>query len=143
LIRVFISSQAVDRPPASVLISGLQAKGWAVSHSPSNPLDAEDPRWADWYERGLAQALANVEVFIAVIDDAWDSSTWMAVEADLARRAGTHTPRRYSWNPSAVRVRAGGMRQYLDERLPRAMEAAVAVVERDCAGPGAGASRKS
>jgi hypothetical protein len=128
-MRVFVSSQAVDKPPASVLLGRLRANGWTVSHSPSNPLDADDPRWPDWYERGLPSALADADLFIAVIDEAWDSSTWMAIEADMARRRQGPGLPCYSWNPHDLRIVARGMMGYLAERLPRGVEEAVAMLE--------------
>jgi hypothetical protein len=122
-MRVFVSSQAVDRPPASLLIARLRAKGWRVEHSPSNPLNHDDPRWSAWYEHGLPSALACVELFIAVVDEAWDSSTWMATEADTARR--TNGVGCCSWNPNGIQRMALGMREYLCKPLPPDLEAAV------------------
>ena len=71
----------------------------------------------------------ELDAAIAVIDDGWDGSTWMAIEADRARRTETQTLRCYSWNPHEVEVLAAGMKGYLGTPLPRGLEAAVAAVE--------------
>jgi hypothetical protein len=64
-------------------------------------------------------------VFVAVIDRGWDSSTWMAQEADLASRKGL--PLLY-WNPDRLVVKASGMVPYLREALPPALDGALAVI---------------
>jgi hypothetical protein len=64
--------------------------------------------------------LEKASIFIAVIDPAWDSSTWMAHEANEATRLlGAGRMRKmYYWNPEHVQVKAAGMAPYLKERLP-------------------------
>lgn len=124
---VFVSTQNVDSEPAANLVSRLRSTGWKVLHSPRNPLYGEDTRWSDWYERELAEALASADVFIAVIDEAWDSSTWMAEEAHLAIEQKA-VPKAHYWNPDGVVVGARGMVPYLKSRLPDDLDELVAAL---------------
>jgi hypothetical protein len=119
---IFISSESVDGPPASLLIAALRRAGVAVEHSPRNPSDGPDPRWSDWYSRGLPEALERCDAFVAVINRAWDSSTWMGCEADEGRKRLSST---FFWNPEGVTVTAAGMKPYLTVQLPATLEAAV------------------
>ena len=128
--RVFVSSQAVDRHPASELIAELQKRGVQLERSPSNPLHAKDPRWEDWLEGGLAAALRRCGVFVVVVDAGWDSSSWMGEEAHLALEArGSIMPLRgFFWNPEGMRMTAAGMVRHLREELPIDSEKAAAVL---------------
>jgi hypothetical protein len=126
-VRVFVSSQAVTHPPAADLIQALRSAGASVEHSPINPSHGSDPRWSTWYA-DLADAIVRSDAFVAVIDGVWDSSTWMASEADAAKRC---VARRAFWNPNGVRVTAVGMRAYLENELPQPLaEAVVEIVRR-------------
>jgi len=98
-----------------------------VEHSPINPADGSDPRWTTWYA-DLADVIAKSDVFVVVIDDVWDSSTWMASEADAAKR---YVARRAVWNPNGVSVTAVGMLTYLENELPHLLPEAVAEVVRN------------
>jgi hypothetical protein len=122
---VFLSSQAIDRPPAQTLADALLASGIRVELSPRNPLDGEDSRWADWYSTGLPHTIRSVDVAVLVLDEGWDSATWMAEEARLAfallGAAGV-----LFWNPHNVMVRAAGVLPYVNTRLPDALADAVA-----------------
>ncbi len=113
----FVSTQRVDGEPAASLVLRLQSEGWKVLHSPRNPLDGEDRRWADGYKRGLPEALTAADVFIAVIDEGWDSSTWMGEEAHQAMELKLVSRCCY-WNPHGLVVRARGMVPYLRSKLP-------------------------
>jgi hypothetical protein len=130
-MMVFVSSQSVDTAPASLLIDGLRGAGAAVEHSPRNPSDGHDPRWKNWYDKGLQEALKRCASFVAVVDRAWDSSTWMAIEADEAEKHLTST---YYWNPQGVTIAAAGMKPYLTAELPAALDAAIAVLLQRRAG---------
>jgi hypothetical protein len=128
-MSIFISSQSVDSAHAASLIDGLRRARMGVEYSPRNPRDGEDPRWVGWYEAGLAAALGRCCLFVAVIDHVWDSSTWMACEADMATRRGLSL---LYWNPQGVAVKAKGMLAYLREELPARFEEALGVLcERD------------
>lgn len=129
-MRVFVSSQDVDGDPCSALIDTLRSEGWVVDHSPRNPID--DPRWSSWYDSGLAAALSRADIFIIVVDYAWDSSTWMAEEARLAIERGMVKTAFY-WNPECIVVRAMGMFPYLRSELPRDMDALVQVLREHAA----------
>lgn len=130
-MAIFVSSQAVDEPPASDLIAGLRSASLVVEHSPSNPAHGDDGRWSDWYAKGLAETLARCSIFVAVIDLGWDSSTWMAIEADLAvQKLGAGRIRSVFWNPEARVVVAGGVLPYLKEELPQELAQAVSVLRQ-------------
>jgi hypothetical protein len=126
-VNVFVSSQSVDGARAASLIDGLRRAHVRVNHSPRNPLDGQDPRWEDWYQAGLPAAVGRCNVFVAVIDRGWDSSTWMGCEAEMATKAGL--PLLY-WNPDRVRVTAPGMVPYLREQLPDTLNDALALLLR-------------
>jgi TIR domain len=129
-MRVFVSCQAVDRKPAGDLIRELRMAGIEVEHSPRNPLDGNDPRWEGWYQAGLAAAIGGCDVFVIVVDDGWDSSTWMAIEADaaLAVPQGGSPLRLFFWNPEATTVKAAGMVRYLKHELPRGLDRAISCI---------------
>jgi hypothetical protein len=122
---IFGSSQSVGTAPASLLIDGLRRAGVAVEHSPRNPSDGHDPRWQDWYAKGLHDALTRCTSFVAVVDRSWESSTWMAVEADEAKKRLAST---YYWNPQGVTVAADGMKPYLTAELPATLDAAIEIL---------------
>ena len=126
-MRVFVSSQVVDRWPARDLIVALRQAGFEVEHSPSNPLDREDLRWRNWYGEALASAMDRSDVFVVVLEPGWDSATWMAVEAEAGLTPGRKTERNaFVWNPDGITVKAAGMIGYLRSELPRELGAAVA-----------------
>lgn len=128
-MRIFVSSENVDQPPARLLVERLRQEGWAVDHSPRNPAEGPDPRWRGWYDHGCGEALRRADVFITVVTPTWES-TWMAHEAWLAMHGPDqpHVPRCYYWNPGGTVVHAAGLLPYLRERLPDELEAAVAVL---------------
>ncbi len=120
-MKVFVSSQAVSRGPASDLIQALRDAGAHVEHSPINPRDGGDARWGSWYAN-LRDVLAGSDVFVAVLDEAWDSSSWLATESEAALHLQVRSA---FWNPSGVQVAAAGVQPYLSCELPRALESAV------------------
>ena len=123
-MRVFVSCQSIDRKPANSLVRGLLSAGVEVAHSPCNPLDGSDERWASWYEDGLRKALDGCDAFVIVVDEGWDSSTWMAIEAETAigLAARFSIKRILFWNPESVVVKANGMLPYLKIPLPLELE---------------------
>ncbi len=117
-MRVFVSAYDVDARPACLLIVRLGELGVSVDHSP-RPDPAVDDRWSDWYAHGLRAALVQAHAAVVVIDEVWDSSTWMAEEARVATdRADRDGMRYFTWNPSDVDVKAAGMIPYLRNLLP-------------------------
>ena len=125
MVRIFVSSQLVDHEPAAALIRELKSLSCAVFHSPRNPLDGEDPRWSDWYASGLSTSLARCDRFVVVLDQGWDSSTWMAQEASLAVEQNLET---FYWNPLQVVVTAGGVKMYLVNERPRDLKVAAGLL---------------
>src|SRR3954469_18990841 len=108
-MRVFVSSQGVDRWPARELITALRQASVEVEHSPRNPLDGEDPRWSDWYGSALRGAVDRCDAFVIVVEPGWDSSTWMAVEAEAGLTPGRKTEQNaFFWNPDGIAVNAAG-----------------------------------
>ena len=125
--NIFVSAYSIDKPPASTLIAALRLKGIAVEHSPRNPDDRADLKWKDWYNSGLAEALKRSDRFVVVIDEAWDSSSWMAEECHQAinSKNASRTKKTYYWNPYNVKVLAIGMAPYLKTELPAELSKAV------------------
>lgn len=126
-MRIFVSCEQEDRPPAALLIGRLRAESWCVDHSPCSRVDNHDPRWYGWYEHGLGEALDWAEVFIMVVTEGWDSSTWMAQEACYAVQSNSphqvkHT---FYWNPDRCVVTAAGVLPYLRTPLPEDLDALV------------------
>ena len=121
---IFVSAPNVDRNPAKSLIERLKMKGFEVDHSPRNPSEGSDPRWDGWYDSGLRSSLDKVEVFVIVIDVAWDSSTWMAEESRQAMDApGVRpVPHVFFWNPMSIEVQAASVLGYLREELPKDLD---------------------
>jgi hypothetical protein len=130
---IFVSSQRIDGPPANQLVAALLATGVTVIGSPSNPLDSHDPRWSNWYEAGLPEAVRRCSAFVIVVDRGWDSSTWMSIEAEEALKCsigGRPLPMLF-WNPMSLEVKARGMTPYLKRRLPNAVSQAVSQLIAD------------
>src|SRR6266446_3060976 len=108
-MRVFVSSQVVDRWPARDLIAALRQARVEVEHSPRNPLDGEDPRWTNWYSEKLGAAVDSCDVFVVVLEPGWDSSTWMAIEAEAELATGRRSEQKaFVWNPDGITVKAAG-----------------------------------
>jgi hypothetical protein len=125
-MAVFVSSQAIDEAPAAELIASLRAAGLSVEHSPKSPAHGEGSSWTDWYQSGLRSALGRCSIFVAVVDRGWDSSTWMAIEAEEAvQKLGPARIRSFYWNPEARVITAKGMLPYLNEELSREVSEAV------------------
>ena len=120
MLAVFVSSQNVRGAEAAPLIERLKMNGFAVEHSPENPITSSDPKWKDWYEKKLDELLERSEIFIFVIDGGWDSSTWMAIEAERALRRKENGKLRgfFCHNPRSIPVVATGMKPYLSKALP-------------------------
>ena len=124
MIRVFVSFYPGDSAHAPALVQALRDAGCEVAHSP-------DPdAMGDWYASGLPAALDRSDVFVCVISPAWDSSTWMAIEADEARRrlAAGRIAGCFCYNPEGRRVIAAGMIPYLRHPLPVDLSEAVEVI---------------
>lgn len=140
-MRFFVSAYFSSQPPAATMIHHLRELGHRVEHSPQPPEGASiDPRWEGWYPEsgqspgsdsrcGLGVALNEVDACVIVIDQAWDSSTWMAIEADEAL-ARLGVARLFCWDPDQYRPQARGMFRYLNRPLPEDVaEAAATLVE--------------
>jgi len=124
---LFVSCQDIDATQAQELIQALRNKGFAVEHSPRNPMDGEDERWGSWYDDLLPETVQRANAFVIVVDRGWDSATWMAIEADEATGRLRNQPAlpMYYYNPQEINVKAAGMLPYLKELLPNdATEAA-------------------
>jgi hypothetical protein len=124
---LFISCQDIDGDQAQRLIQTLMQNGFTIVHSPRNPLRGHDQRWDDWYSRGLPAAISKASAFIIVIDQGWDSSSWMATESDEALRASLPM---YVYNPMELRVVAKGMLGCLGEILPTDADRAAAYLKK-------------
>ena len=121
-----MSSEVIDRYPAKDLIAGLREAGFEVDHSPSNPLDRDDPRWANWYAEGLPKAMDQCDAFVVALERHWDSATWMGIEGEEALKAGRRTAEQmFVWNPEGITVHAAGMIRYLQAELPRDLSGAI------------------
>ena len=131
MTNIFVSCQSIDSEYTSILVRKLREEGFHVNHSPQNPLDGYDPRWRDWYERGLDEALDSTNIFIIVIDYGWDASTWMAQEADSALKRFERGQIRemYYLNPDNTNIHAGGMLRYLKQQLPDDFDTLVEVLK--------------
>jgi hypothetical protein len=114
---IFVSCQDTDDQHASSLIESLKATGFQIEHSPRNPLRGADERWNSWYDVLLPEIIQRADAFIIILDAAWDSSTWMAIESERARQR-TPTLPMFAYNPQEVKVIARGMTAYVKEALP-------------------------
>ena len=125
---VFVSSLAIEAPPASGLVAALQTEGIQVEHSPRPPLHGNDPQWEHWYDIRLPEAIRRCSTFVIVLDHAWDGSTWMAQEAHMALESPHVTPHLtgFFWNP--MRIRPRGLVGYLRTELPVDPTEAVRVI---------------
>ncbi len=116
-----------------MLISHLIEKEFRTNHSPRNPLDGDDNPWDDWYEKGLEEAINESQSFVIVVDQGWDSSTWMSIEADQALRKADTSGDNYLmayWNPNDIEVKAKGVLGYLIDKLPNEPDKAIEALTR-------------
>ena len=125
-MNIFLSTQSIDDQHATQLLTALRAAGHRVDHSPRNPIDGDDDRWPTWYSRGLAETLKASDCFIIIVDRGWDSSSWMATEADDAKKL--ELPLRF-WNPQNLDVTAPGMIGYLREQMPDDIDSLIARID--------------
>jgi hypothetical protein len=116
-MNIFVSSEDIKSLVAQSLILRLRKENHTVFHSPINPLDGDDSRWQNWYEKGLKTELGKVETFVSIITYSWASSTWMAFEIDEAFKL-LKPNNIYFWNPDNFHVKALGMIGYLKNELP-------------------------
>lgn len=126
---IFVSCQSVDSKNPQALIAGLRGRGIEVDHSPSNPINKSDDRWKTWYQIGLPQSIEKSQLFVIVVDEGWDSSTWMGIEADEGTKRQTSKGDEYVvsyWNPKKIPVK--GMTWYLKEELPDDVDEAIAAL---------------
>ena len=136
-MKIFVSSTRIGQPGsvADRLVALLRERGAVVSHSPPDYTNApaNDTRlvaWQDWYTGGCAEAVSGADAFVAIVDDWYGSSTWMAAELDAAR--GSKGAGRLFWFAS---LDAGGAQHLpawwavaLRQRLPDDITAAVEVI---------------
>ena len=129
---VFISCERVDLPHAVALINRLRQQGLSVSHSPRNPLDGNDERWLNWYDGGGQSEIGNSHIFVVVVTPGWDCATWMAFEAEEARKGlrQGYIRRMMHYNPAHIEIRyPENKQQWLGERLPDNLEETIAMLE--------------
>lgn len=129
---IFISCARVDSPHATALIRELRRKEFHVAHSPREPLDGHDESWHNWYEGRGQSTIAATEIFVVVVTEAWDCSTWMAFEATEALKSleqGT-LKRMLHYNPTHIEVHYPENKwHWLGEKLPNELDEAVAIIE--------------
>jgi hypothetical protein len=85
--RIFISTEDTADERVAQVIELLEAAGYSVTSSPTNPAIGVDPRWQDWYEGGCLAAIDESDVFLVVVTAGYDGSTWMAIEFETAWKA--------------------------------------------------------
>jgi len=90
---IFVSTENTADARVVRVIDLLKAAGHTVTTSPINPAIGDDPRWKDWYENGCRTAIDSNDVFLAVVTEGYDSSTWMAIELETAWNANRATGR--------------------------------------------------
>ncbi|RYX83419.1 hypothetical protein EON83_14615 [bacterium] len=129
---MFISCAKVDSLHANALIQKLRQVGIAVSHSPRNPADDEDERWMNWYSGGGQAQIMNEEIFVVIVTEGWDCSTWMAFEASEALKGLRQgmVKRMLQYNPTNIKVDyPEDKMHWLGEKLPDNLEEAVALLK--------------
>jgi len=101
-----------------------------VEHSPIDSPEFYDPRWPSWYAEGLQSTLRRCQLFVIVLEKYWDSSTWMAEEANFAMTMPqvVQPLPSFFWNPTKTPMTAHGMRGYLKTELPVGIYDAVKVL---------------
>ena len=132
-LNVFVSCERVDDERATAFIEALRRRGCVVSHSPRNPMDGQDERWADWYAVGLKDELRRADVFVAVVTSGWASSSWMLCEAVEARQQSLQRSRRmFQYNVLCSPVFFDGKpRGHEQTLLPLDIEAAAEILLRN------------
>jgi hypothetical protein len=81
---VFVSVCEPEDPEVVRFVAALAEHGFRVS--PSSPPGGAGPEWDGWYDHGCRRPVDSCDAFVAVVTQAYDSSTWMAHEADEAQR---------------------------------------------------------
>lgn len=88
-VSVFISTDNFGNVSIQEILNSLMEQNLIVNTSPKNPVNGYDAKWVDWYSKGLQLALVSTDVFIIILTDSWESSTWMAEEAHRAEELFT------------------------------------------------------
>jgi hypothetical protein len=131
--RVFVSTENTSDALSAGLIHRLTAAGFEVTTSPLNPAFGEDPRWVDWYGNGCEQAIAAIDIFVAVVTEGYECSTWMGFELSRAwgRTRGDSRPHLFVLKERDDPL-PGVLRRYEEgaRRLPVKLDEAVAVLLR-------------
>ena len=84
-MRIFVSTKNTSDTRVAQAIDALRAlPDVEVDHSPLNHMLVTDPRWKGWYGDGCKEAIAAADCFVALASTAYDNSTWMAYEFEVA-----------------------------------------------------------
>ncbi|BDI30161.1 hypothetical protein CCAX7_22120 [Capsulimonas corticalis] len=134
---IFVSSERVNEEHVALLIHRLRSEDFHVMHSPRNPLDGKDPRWADWYNwddldaSRLEIEIGQADMFIVGVTAGWDSSTWMMMELSAAvkRRECGELHELLYYTPIMDTPTIPMARRYLTDRLPDDVDAALEAVQ--------------
>ena len=115
--KIFVSNGNIESEIVQKFIGILREAGFVVHHSPR---DESDLRFIKWYDRDLDKALDDSDIFIAIVDGAWEGSTWMAIEAENAlKRFKSGLLKGYCYYyPQEMDYIGEGMKKYLINRLP-------------------------
>jgi hypothetical protein len=127
MAKIFLSAQNSKDSITQAILRQLKGAGHELVVSPA---DDKDPRWADWTQGGMQQALEGCEIFVVVVNDYWEGApvpTFEAFQGYLAKKAGK-VKRMCFWNPKKIAVRSAGMKAYLTDPLPDRIEDVPAAV---------------
>lgn len=84
---IFLSCENSADPGFASLKRSLMNLGLPVTSSPS----PEDERWHDWQQAGCGRQLGSFDIFVAVVTEGYDGSTWMAHELETAWKLSQET----------------------------------------------------
>jgi hypothetical protein len=110
--RVFLSCENPADPQFIRLKEALQSQRFPVFSCPAHG----DKSREDWYQDGCNRALKNQDLFVAVITEGYDCSTWMAHELETAWKLfkATGKPRLFAFRVVSRPLPAGFHRYEAD-----------------------------
>jgi hypothetical protein len=120
-MNVFINCERIKNDYVVALINILKSNEFNIFTSPDNPTDCEDYKWKNWYEFELEKTINNIDIFISIITDSWESSTWMGQENSIAEKylLNGEIQNMYFIDLRTTNFMSKGMKRYLKNELPK------------------------
>jgi|GEM_PF-4363642 len=130
-MNVFINCERIKNEYVESLINKLELNGFNLFTSPENPLDGYDIKWKNWYDSGFEEIITKINIFISIITDSWESSTWMAYECGKAEKYLLYGKinKMFFIDLRTKNFMSKGMLRYLKEKLPNNIDEIIKILK--------------